>query len=85
MLKHRNSLQKSLCPVVICPDFIDTGMHTNLRALLREVSVIKRELEYRIPRLHFSVNSRRFPNIFEDFCKNKTSFLQAIVENLFLL
>ena len=34
-----------------------------------------RELEYRIPRLHSPVDSRRFPEIFGDFCKNKTSFL----------
>ena len=35
----------------------------------------KRELEYRTPRLHPPVNSRRFPEIFGDFCKNRTSFL----------
>ena len=35
----------------------------------------KKELEYRIPRLHSPVNSRRFPEIFGDLCKNKTSFL----------
>ena len=29
----------------------------------------KRELEYRIPRLHHPVNSRRFPDIFADLCK----------------
>ena len=29
------------------------------------------ELEYRIPRLHSPANSRRFPDIFEDF-RNKT-------------
>ena len=35
----------------------------------------KRELEYRIPRLHLPVNSRRFRETFEDFCKNKPIFL----------
>ena len=37
------------------------------------------ELEYRIPRLHSPVNSRRFPEIFEveDFSKIKTSFPKA--------
>ena len=44
----------------------------------------KRELEYRIPRLHSPVNSRRSPETFEDFCKNKTSFLYVLVENRFL-
>ena len=34
----------------------------------------KRELEYRIPRLHSPVNSRRFPETFGDVC-NKTGFL----------
>ena len=33
------------------------------------------KLEYRIPRLHSPVNSRRFPEISGDVCKNKTSFL----------
>ena len=35
----------------------------------------KREVEYRIPRLHYPVNSRRFPETFGDFCRNETSFL----------
>ena len=35
----------------------------------------KRELECRIPRSHSPVNSRRFPETFGDFCKNKTGFL----------
>ena len=35
----------------------------------------KRELEYRIPRLHSPENSRRFPEIFGYVCKNKASFL----------
>ena len=35
----------------------------------------KRELEYRIPRLHSPENSRRLPEIFEDVCKNKPSFM----------
>ena len=37
--------------------------------------MLMRELEYRIPRLHYPINSRRFPEIFGDLCKNKTSFL----------
>ena len=36
---------------------------------------VKRELEDGIPRLHSPINSRRFPEMFGDFCKNKTSFL----------
>ena len=43
----------------------------------------KRELEYRIPRLHYPVKSWRFPEIFRGFCENKTSFLNVFVENLF--
>ena len=39
------------------------------------LTVRKRELEYRIPRSHSPVNSRRFPELFGDFCNNKTSFL----------
>ena len=35
----------------------------------------KRELEYRIPRLHSPINSWRIPEIFGDFWKNKTIFL----------
>ena len=35
----------------------------------------KREVEYRIPRLHSPGNSRRFPEMFRDLCKNKRSFL----------
>ena len=34
----------------------------------------ERELEYRIPRLHSPVISRRFPETFGDFYKNKTGF-----------
>ena len=45
---------------------------------------LKRELECRIPRLHSPANSRRFREIFGDFCKNKTSFLLVFVENRFL-
>ena len=37
----------------------------------------KRELEYRIPRLHSPANSRRFPEISGDVCKNKTIFLRS--------
>ena len=36
---------------------------------------LKRELKYRIPRLHHPENFRRFPEVFGDVCKNKTSFL----------
>ena len=35
----------------------------------------KRELEYRIPRLHSPENSQRFPEISGDVRKNSTSFL----------
>ena len=37
----------------------------------------KRELEYRTPRFrsHSPVDSRRFPEMFGDFCENKTGFL----------
>ena len=45
---------------------------------IRYVSYIimnKRELEYRIPRLPSHANSRRFPKIFGDFCKNETCSL----------
>ena len=35
----------------------------------------KRELEYRIPRLHYPVKSRRFPEMSGDCFTNKTSFL----------
>ena len=35
----------------------------------------KRELAERIPRLHFPVNSRRFPDMFGEFFKNKQHFL----------
>ena len=45
---------------------------------------VKRELEYRIPRLHYTINSRRFPDIFGDFCQNTTIFLWEFVENRFL-
>ena len=31
--------------------------------------------EYRIPRSHSPVNSRRFPETFGDFCNSKTGFL----------
>ena len=41
---------------------------------------LQRELEYRIPRLHSPVNSRRFPETFGDFCKTKTTFLLVFVE-----
>ena len=43
----------------------------------------KRELEYRIPRLHFPVNSQRLLESWGNFC-NKTSFLYLLVENRFL-
>ena len=43
-----------------------------------------RELDSRIPRLNSPVNVRKLPEIFGDFCKNKTSFLCAFVENRFL-
>ena len=46
--------------------------------------VFKRELEYRIPRLHSSVNSQGFLEVFGDECKDKTSFLHVLVENRFL-
>ena len=45
----------------------------------------KRELEYGIPRSHSPAHSRRFPETFGDFCKNKTTFLRVFVENRFLL
>ena len=32
-------------------------------------------LEYGTPRSHSPVASRRFPEIFGDFCKNETGFL----------
>ena len=48
------------------------------------VSAAAQSPDYRIPRLHFPVNSRRFPEIFGDFCKNNTSFLQVCVESRFL-
>ena len=35
----------------------------------------KRELEYGIPRLHYPVDSRRFPDIFADVRKNKLGVL----------
>ena len=35
----------------------------------------KRELEYRISRLHSPANSRRFPEMSGGFRKNNTSFL----------
>ena len=34
-------------------------------------SAMKRKLEYRIPRLHSPVNSRRLPEIFEDSVRTK--------------
>ena len=40
----------------------------------------KRELEYRIPRLHSRENSRRFPDMFGDVRKNNASLLQVVVE-----
>ena len=49
-----------------------------------ERALTKRELEYRIPRLHSPVNTRRFPEIFGDFCKNETIFLYVLVENRLL-
>ena len=36
---------------------------------------VKKELEYRTPRLHSPENSPRFPEIAGDVCKSKTSFL----------
>ena len=36
---------------------------------------VKRELEYRIPRLHPPVNSRRSPDIFGGLCKNNRILL----------
>ena len=39
----------------------------------------KRELEYRIPRLHSPANSRRLPETSEDFCNNKTSFVCVLL------
>ena len=38
-------------------------------------TIDRRELEYRIPRLHSPANSRRLPETFEDFSKNKTTLL----------
>ena len=43
----------------------------------------KRKLEYRIPRLHYPVNSWRFPDIFEYFRKSKTSFAVASWKTVF--
>ena len=37
--------------------------------------LVKREMEYRIHRLHFPVSSQRFPQMFGDSCKNETVFL----------
>ena len=42
------------------------------RAADFSAKILERELEYRIPRLHSPVNSRRFLEIFRDLCKNKT-------------
>ena len=50
--------------------------HTTL-----EYNTTDREVECRIPRLPSAVSSRRFPEIFGDFCKIETSFLQALLEN----
>ena len=47
-------------------------------AIVLASSLVKRELEYRIPRLHYPVNFRRFPKRFEDLCRYswKTVFSQ---------
>ena len=43
----------------------------------------KRELEYRNPRLHSPINSRRFPDIFGDFYKNKQASCRLLWTNKF--
>ena len=47
-------------------------------------SGFQRELEYRIPRLHYPVKSRRFTEMFGDVCNNNTRFMYVFVENLVL-
>ena len=42
----------------------------------------KREFEYRIPRLHYPVNPRRFPETFADFCENKCENLEQFRHRL---
>ena len=55
------------------------GVATARTAVTRAPAApIRGNLEYRIPRLHSPVNSRRFQQTFEDFCNNKASFLQFL-------
>ena len=49
----------------------------------RLFGVFKRGLECGIPSFRSPVNSRRFPEIFRDFCKNKPRFLQVSAETVF--
>ena len=42
--------------------------------------MFKRELEYRIPRLHSPVSSRKFPETFGDFCKQGPGHLPIVAE-----
>ena len=59
-------------------------MFTAVTGLALLETTNNRELEYRMLRLHSPVNSRKFPEIFGDLLKNKTSFLYIFVENRFL-
>ena len=57
--------------------------HVTTRALAARIAGsnnYKRELEYRIPRIHSQVNSRRFPEIVGDRCKNKPSFPYYVLD-----
>ena len=49
-----------------------------------KIRMFKRELNYSIPRLHYHVNSRIFPDLFSDVCKNSTSFLWVFLEINFI-
>ena len=66
------SAREHCCALTSCKEHC---VSVDDRVWLRLRARTKRELEYRIPRLHDPVNSPRFPEIFGDFRKRKTIFL----------
>ena len=80
----RTPEQRLVPPLLLQQSASSLSLSLYVSPKLLALSANKRELEYGIPRLHSPVNSRRFPDIFGDFCENKTVFLQVFMENRFL-